>query len=320
MNAADTLGQTEQTARERTDDQTARGRAGEQLVHRGPAGRERIVSVPSPVVVVRDELASGELITDALWALLEPTGALAASVELGTGTFSHLPYVFPALGAQEGDPVSFSEPQVAAGPAMVLSGSATVGHRFGERYTHTHATWLDQRGNLRGGHLLPGARVGDVPIEVVLRALPGAEQLSADDPETGMPAFAPSPVDPVTAPVPEGAPRAVISRVLPGIHLDDAVAQVCAEAGFTQARVRASLGSTVGARLVGEDGDIVEVDWPAVEFTQLIGGLDGTGDEPRITLQGTLVDIHGEVHNGVIRRGENPVAVTFELYVEEVLR
>src|SRR5699024_9232426 len=176
------------------------------------------------------------------------------------------------------------------------------------------------RGRLRGGHLLPEARVGDVPIEVVLRALPGAEQLSDTDPETGMPAFTPQPYTGPALPVPDGAPRAVISRVLPGVYLDEAVVRVCQSAGFARARVRASLGSTVGARLLGEDGEIQEVAWPAVEFTQLLGGADLTGTEPVVELQGTLVDIHSEVHNGVIALGQNPVAVAFELYVEEVAR
>lgn len=298
---------------------TVTGRAGEPLVYQGPAPRQRIVSVPTPVVVIRDELAPGELLTDALWALLEPTGALAACVELGSGTFGHLPFVFPAIGDDPAMPVSFTEPHVAPGPAMVLSGSGTVGSRFGERFTHTHATWLDARGRLRGGHLLPEARVGDVPIEVVLRALPGAEQLSDTDPETGMPAFTPRPYDGPAQLAPADSPRAVISRVLPGVYLDEAVASVCREAGFKRARVRASLGSTVGARLLGEDGEVHEVAWPAVEFTQLLGGADLSGPEPVVELQGTLVDIYSEVHNGVIALGENPVAVTFELYVEEII-
>lgn len=296
----------------------ATGRVGEPLVYAGPAPAERLASVPTTVIVVREELAPGELLTDAIWALLEPTGAQAACVELGTGTFGHLPFVYPAISEDPVMPVSFTSPQIAPGPAMVLSGSGTVGHRFGERFTHTHATWLDAQGRLRGGHLLPEARVGDVPIEVVLRALPGAEQVSADDPETGMPAFTPRPYEGPELTVPANAPRAVISRVLPGVYLDEAVLRVCREAGFQRARVRASLGSTVGARLVAEDGEIHEVAWPAVEFTQLLGGVDLTGIEPVVELQGTLVDIHSEVHNGVIALGQNPVAVTFELYVEEV--
>lgn len=296
------------------------GEIGVPLVHAGPAPEERIASVLSNVVVVRGELPTGALLTDALWELMEPTGALAAAVELGSGTFGHLPYVFPALGPKPERPMSFTAEHLAPGPAMVLSGSATVGRRRGAKFTHTHATWLDARGQLRGGHLLPDARVGEVPIEVVLRALLDVEQYSDDDPETGLPAFTPQPRSTPHPQVADDTRRAVISRVRPGVYLDDAVTDVCRQAGFDNARVRASLGSTVGARLITSSGEITEVDWPAVEFTQLVGAARGvlTG-APDVELQGTLVDIHGDVHNGVVRAGENPVAVTFELYVEEVL-
>lgn len=298
------------------------------LVHAGPAPTERLVSVPSAVRVVRAELPTGTLITEALWDLMEPTGARAAAVELGSGTFGDLPYVFPAIGEDPARPMSFTAPQSCPGPAMVLSGSATVGRRFGEKFTHTHATWMDAHGALRGGHLLPDARVGEVPIEVVLRALLDAEQHSSDCEETGLPAFTPGPRDGSTplsqdAAAAEGTgmpgPRAVISRVRPGVYLDDAVRQVCQRAGFDRAQVRASLGSTVGALLSTADGAITRVDWPAVEFTQLVGfARDIVSGDGTVELQGTVVDIHGEVFNGVVRPGENPVAVTFELYVEEV--
>lgn len=295
------------------------GQVGVPLGHAGPAPEERIASVPSRVAVVRGELQPGALLTDALWDLMEPTGALAAAVELGSGTFGRLPYVFPAIGTDPGRPMSFTREHLAPAPAMVLSGSATVGRRHGHRFTHTHASWLDARGRLRGGHLLPEAQVGEVPVEVVLRALLDVEQLSDDDPETGLPAFTPGPRPTDLPPVSGGTGRAVISRVRPGVYLDDAVLEVCRRAGFDDARVRASLGSTVGARLITQEGEITEVDWPAVEFTQLVGSARRvlTG-EARVELQGTLVDIHGEVYNGVVRPGENPVAVTFELYVEEV--
>lgn len=296
------------------------GRAGVPLVHAGPAPEERIASVPSEVVVVRGELPTGALLLDALWDLMEPTDALAAAVELGSGTFAHLPYVFPAIGSDPERPMSFTEDHLAPGPAMVLSGSATVGRRDGVDFAHTHATWLDARGQLRGGHLLPDARVGEVPIEVVLRVLLDVEQLSDDDPETGLPAFTPRSRPTGRPPGPVATGRAVVSRIRPGVYLDEAVLEVCRRAGFGHGRVRASLGSTVGARLMTQDGEITEVDWPAVEFTQLVGSAKRVDEaDPEVELQGTLVDIRGEVFNGVVRPRENPVAVTFELYVEEVL-
>lgn len=294
------------------------GKIGVPLMHCGPAPKQRIVSVASAVEVVRGELPPGALLIDALWNLMEPTGAEAGAVELGPGTFGNLPYVYPAVGDDASQPMSFTKANRSPGPCLVLGGSATVGRRHGERFTHTHATWMDGQGRIRGGHLLPEAHVGEVPILVVLRALVDAEQVSDDDPETGLPTFTPRPRR--GAPVHSRATtdRAVISRVRPGIFIDDAVRDICRAAGFDQAQVRASLGSTVGARLTTSEG-VTEVAWPAVEFTQLVGAAQGMlGEHSELELQGTLVDIHGDIHHGVVRPGENPVAVTFELYVEEV--
>lgn len=292
-------------------------RPGVAVVHPGPCPEERIVSVPSRVQVVRAELPPGRRLTDALWDLLEPTGALAAAVEFGPGTFGNIPYVFPAVGQTDRHPMSFTAVHRSPGPNVLLGGSATVGMRFGERFTHTHATWLDATGVIRGGHLMPEATVGEVPILVVMRALLDAEQLSTDCEETELPAFCPRPHPYPGDEAPPG-PRAVVSRVRPGVILDEAVVEVCRRAGFRDAVVRASLGSTVGALLDKEDQELVAVDWPAVEFTELIGVVRGAdGPRPRVQLQGSLVDIHGEVHHGVVRNGRNPVAVTFELYVEE---
>lgn len=288
------------------------------LVHSGPAPAERIVSVASAVEVVRGELPPGAVLIDALWNLMEPTGALAGSAELGPGTFGHLPYVYPAIGEDGYRPMSFTTANRSPGPSLCLGGSATVGRRHGQRFTHTHASWMDGQGCIRGGHLLPEARVGEVPILVVLRALVDAEQISDDDPETGLPTFTPfpRPTDLGRRSRPTG--RAVISRVRPGVFIDDAVRQICRGAGFDRAQVRASLGSTVGARLTTAEG-VKEVAWPAVEYTQLVGSGQGMlGSESLLELQGTLVDIHGDIHHGVVRPGENPVAVTFELYIEEV--
>lgn len=293
-------------------------RAGVPVVHPGPIHPERITSVPSRVEVVRGELPAGKRLTDALWDLMGPTGARAAAVEFGPGTFGNIPYVFPAIGPAESKPVTFTEVHRSRGPNVVLGGSATVGLRFGERFTHTHASWMDATGTIRGGHLMPEATVGEVPILVVMRALMDAEQLSTDCAETELPAFAPQ-ARPFPGELRETCPRAVISRVRPGVLLDEAVVEVCRRAGFREAVVRASLGSTVGALIDQGEGNLVEVDWPAVEFTQLVGAVhDADGPEPAVELQGSLVDLHGVVHHGVVRNGLNPVAVTFELYVEEV--
>ncbi|MEV4729711.1 DUF296 domain-containing protein [Saccharopolyspora sp. NPDC049426] len=280
-------------------------RAGTPLRHPGPRAPERIVSVPTDVSVLRAALPRGAGVAEALWRLTEGAGAAAASVELANGSFGVLRYVHPAIGTEH--PAYFSETVEPAGPCFVLGGSATVGLRDGAGFAHVHATWLDRSGKVRGGHLLPGTTVGDLPVEATVRLLHDVTFVSHTDSETQMPAFTPHPRAEATN------PRAVAARVRPGEDLHAAAASIARAAGFGVATVRASLGSVVGARLWSGSNDVVEVDWPATEFTKLTGTV--RGDD--VVLAGSLVDRHGAVHSGVLVPGENPVAVTFELYVED---
>lgn len=286
------------------------------LEHPGYSPAERIVSIPTRVRIVRGEVESGERLTDGLWKLLAPTGCRAGGAEISSGNFNYLPYVHPALATQqERKSLTFSRTQEAKSPAALLLGSATIGMRHGERYTHTHATWLDGQGALRGGHLLEGATVGNVPMQVVLRAFTDVEWQSNQDPETLMPTFTPRP-HPKPGPA-RGDPTTVVSRVRPGLDLYEAIRRICATAGYDQARVHCSLGSTVGARFASGI-EVIDVDPPGVEFTRLVGTIErARSQNPVIHLVGACVDIDGRVHTGAVLPGQNAVAITFELVIQE---
>lgn len=271
------------------------------------------------VTLIRGELPRGEVLVDALWALLQPTGCLAGSAEISWGTLGHLPYVYPALATSGCRAATFSETCHSVGESLLLGGAVTIGRRHGARFAHTHATWLDRNGKLLGGHLLPSAQIGNVPVQVTLRAQHAVELLSDDDPETQMPTFTPHPRSDAASCEHDGVRRAVMSRVRPGVDLHDAVERVCNRADWRNAVVRASLGSVVGARIVQGDKILTEVDGPATECTQLVGTAHRIGTpDADVHLAGTVVDLRGRVHQGTLLRGHNPVAVTFELYVEEV--
>src|SRR5690606_15282003 len=143
-----------------------------------------------------------------------------------------------------------------------------------------HATWLDERGRLRGGHLLPDTTVGTVPIEATVRVLSDVDLVSETCAETEMPAFTPYRRTPATR------IRAVLSGIRPGEDLCPEVAPVARRAGFDSALVRASLGSLVGARLRSGAGEPVEVDWPASEVTSLTGTVRGED----VALVASMVD------------------------------
>ncbi|GAA1217913.1 PPC domain-containing DNA-binding protein [Prauserella alba] len=262
------------------------------------------MSVPTGVTVVRTELPPGANIAAELWRITESAGHRAACVELAHGGFGTLRYVHPAVGAER--PAYFSETCEPAGPCFVLGGSATVGTRDGAGFAHVHATWIDEHGRVRGGHLLPETTVGAAAIEATVRLLHDVAYISDTCPETAMPAFTPHARGQATS------PNAVAARLRPGEDLHTAVTDVAARAGFRSAVVRAGLGSTVGARLRTGPGRIAEADWPATEFTS----LTGTVTDGEAVLTASLVDRNGDVHSGLVLPGQNPVAVTFELYVE----
>ncbi|MGH3434879.1 MAG: PCC domain-containing protein [Sciscionella sp.] len=213
--------------------------------------------------------------------------------------------------------MSYSATKEAHTPAQLITASATLGHRGGERFMHCHGAWLDARGKLRAGHLWPETRVGGVPIYAVIHRLPGVDLHNAVDSETRMPAFTPRPSS-VSAPG-HDAPtrRAVISRVKPGEELLAAASDVCREHGFRHAEIRASLGSIVGARL--RQGErVVDIDGPATEVVTVSGTLRVLGDDRLdCELSTILVDRHGVVHAGRLVSGHNLVAVTFELFIAE---
>lgn len=276
------------------------------------------MSVASPCAEHVVELAEDTDLFAFLEAALGDHGVSGMMVEFLSGEFGHIDFVHPAYGPDADHPMSFTAAFEADGPSVVRHAAATIGFRDGSPFGHIHASWTEPDGRIRGGHLLPGTQVGPAGLRLRLFALPEACLVSEVDPETGFSAFAPLPLQSGSAS--EAAPRptsdtadvsAVVSRIRPGELLDEAVLAVCRGAGFDSAEVLASLGSTTGA--VFTDGT---AGWPAVEFTDLAGTVTGAlGSRSRVHLTGEVVDVVGEVSQGVLVPGANPVAVTFELFV-----
>ncbi|MCI4010728.1 DUF296 domain-containing protein [Brevibacterium sp. ZH18] len=310
------------------------GGPGQAVVHVGPQLKPRIVSVPTRHSVHEIDLPEGTDLVESIAGLLGSLGAEGLMVEFLAGEFGHISFVHPAYGPDAEHPMSFTSEFESPGPARLRHASATVGFKDGGPFSHIHASWDEEDGRIRGGHLLPGTLAGPTGLRLRVFALHDARLLSDHDPETGFSAFAPAPratdgdspnvdaaeVDAADASSDGGAadlPRefdAVISRVRPGEILDEAVVCVCRDARFDSAEVRASLGSTTGA--VFTDGT---APWPAVEFTHLKGTVSGAmSDDPSVQLEGEVADVAGEIRSGQLAAGANPVAVTFELLVRRV--
>jgi hypothetical protein len=161
------------------------------LEHPGPVHPVRIESVPTSAVVVRAPLRPRTRLVDALSQVLTLTGCASASVELMGGTLAHVPHCVPAVCTDGSRAATFSDTRHAATPAQLMTGSATLGFRNGQRFAHCHAAWIDADGSLAGGHLWPETTIGDVPVHAVVYGLRGVTMDSDDDHETRLPVFTP---------------------------------------------------------------------------------------------------------------------------------
>ncbi|MGW5383483.1 PCC domain-containing protein [Nocardia sp. NPDC003963] len=285
------------------------------LDHPGPVARQRLESVRSGTVTRRASLPPGRRLVDAIDAELARLGLDSAQVELLGGPLARVSYCIPDLCADGTRAAWYSETREAVTPVTLAGGSATVGRRDGERFMHCHAAWFDAHGDLRGGHLWPDTVVGATPVEVVLHAFDAVVLSSGVDDETLMPVFTPAAVPAAGS----GSGRAVMTRVRPGVEIHDAVRDVMTENGFERASVRGSLGSLVGATLL-RDGGTVRADGPATEVALAGHAVRAVDRSFEAHLSAFVMDRYDNVLVGELAERGNLVAVTFELFVEEIAR
>ena len=95
------------------------------------------------------------------------------------------------------------------------------------------------------------------------------------------------------------------ARVRPNVDIVTAVETIARLHGMPNARIRGSLGSLIGTCFV--DGTMVPDDATEV----LVRGGHVTDGKAKLRL--LVVDAQGNVHEGELARGENPVCITFDL-------
>lgn len=116
--------------------------------------------------------------------------------------------------------------------------------------------------------------------------------------------------------------RTIVARVCPNEDLAAAVEEICRQYGIANAVLRGGIGSLIGATFTNPDGTARRVEGPGTEVATLVGHVAtplGATGMPQAEMTCTLVDKHGHVHAGRLTRGENPVAVTYELSIQEIL-
>jgi predicted DNA-binding protein with PD1-like motif len=115
--------------------------------------------------------------------------------------------------------------------------------------------------------------------------------------------------------------RVASVRLGPNEDLIEGLDQAAAQLGFRRALVRSGLGSLTDAAFASASGAPRRIAGPAVEILAISGeiALDDDGTDPAAGVSGLVGDTDGAVWSGRFLAGQNPVCVTVEAVLEEIL-
>ncbi|WP_050478926.1 PCC domain-containing protein [Herbaspirillum rhizosphaerae] len=280
--------------------------------HPGSPDPVRIVSLAGDAAAAGFTLQAGMNLRDAISTPLAAAGISGATVRFENLRVSPHHFLMPALSHDGKHAAFYSAPHEVAGGVVIELACATYGRRDGAPFVHCHAIWRDADGKRQGGHMLMDQTVVAEPAVAHAWGLRNATMETRFDPETNFTLFHPAVVDHDAAGK-TGGPRTVLARIRPDQDLNMAIEEVCRTHGIRRARVRGSVGSIIGAEF--EDGRVVED--LATEILVRNGEVRPTADGLRCHLDIALIDPRGNVCEGVLARGRNPVLICFELVLEE---
>ena len=279
-----------------------------QVLHPGIPEPERAKIVSVQAENIDATLAPGCTLLESLARLIAAHGASSGALRLADGAFRPFSYVMPAASPDDEHVAWFSDRfQVPEGVRFV-EGSVTFGLRSGDPWLHCHAIWIEPGGVRRCGHLLPDQVVISEPIRVSGCAIRGADFTVVADPESNFALFEPRPQQ--GAEVRPAGSRALAVRLRPNVDVCTALEAICADHGFKAAVVQGGVGSVVGT--VFADGRrVLPI---ATEMMIRSGRIEpDTSGKLQATLDVALVDDTQAVSEGHLKRGDNPVLITFEL-------
>lgn len=277
------------------------------LTQPGPVHPDRIESASAPVVAGRFALEPGKTLIDAVAGPIEALGLRAAALDLSGMVLGPMQFVMPTFARTDEHVAYYSDTYRRAGPVRIDRATATFGFRDGIPFLHCHALWRDGEGRACGGHILAPDTLVAETSEARVCGTERIAMLSRFDAETNFTLFGPERVA-------AGEGDLVVARLRPNEDLVEAIEAVAARHDIRDAQVRSLIGSTVGGRF--EDGRVVG-DVPT-EIVALDGTVrrraDGGHD---VDLDIALIDAAGDILRGRLTRGENPVLICVELFLQE---
>ncbi|MDO5369542.1 DUF296 domain-containing protein [Paracoccus sp. (in: a-proteobacteria)] len=268
------------------------------MIHPGPRAAERVQVARTRLVPIEGTLQAGETVMAGVARLFAEAGCPGGMVFLDGVTCDPMRFVLPALSSDASHAAWYSDTFAPEGPTRIEAATASVGQRDGAAFLHCHGIW--GTGDSRAmGHLLPLDSVVAQDTAVTGIGAQDAWFDSRPDAETNFTLFQ------ISGSLPDAF--GLIARIAPGEDVVTAVEALCAEAGWTEARVH-GLGSI--DHILFEDG--ARVDCLATELRFADARVEGG----RAHLPIDVVDIDGTLFHGVLARGENPVGVTLEILIE----
>jgi len=315
------------------------------IVHPGNPNPDKIQALAGTAETATTLIEPGQSLLRAVVDALAPFKTSSAVLRFKNGAFEAFSYVMPALSKTPEHAVYFSERYDVGGKVKLESASVTFGVRKGQPWLHCHAVWIEPDGTRRCGHLLPEDIQVSEAIEASVTVLRGVTFSVEPDAETNFSLFVPVAAHPLSATplelipgvatqsidAPQSTPEHQFSigqhpalgqhsaqltqsvyavRLSPNIDVCDALEKFCQSKQIECATILGGVGSTVGA--VFDDGRIVEPFVTEMLISQ--GSVHTDSNNQSIAeIDINMVDYKGGMSAGRLKRGENPVLVTFEL-------
>jgi predicted DNA-binding protein with PD1-like motif len=280
--------------------------------HPGPVSPERTAEAAGGPVPLRFVLEPGYSVDAAIARGFAASGCIGGFVTLRGGQCEPFRFVMPAASPDAHHAAWFSDTFAPEGLVEITRACAIVGQRDGKPFVHCHGIWETTEGT-RMGHMLAPDTVVAESMEVTGIGLRGATFKALPDPETNFTLFEPLPVA-EDRQEPAG-PRVLLAKVRPNEDISLAIEDICSRQGIGRANVH-GIGSLNGVRFT--DGG--RVDAYATEVLIHEGRVESAQGRPRASLQIDVVDMEGQVFSGNLVHGDNPVCITFELVIEEVVQ
>ncbi|HEX6959390.1 MAG TPA: DUF296 domain-containing protein [Ferrovibrio sp.] len=276
----------------------------------GPKTPERIQWVEGRGRAFSFTLPAGLSLLEAVRRGFADAGFVGGVVNAAEGAFAPFAYVIPALSKDGRNAAFYSETFRPAGITRLKMASMTLGRNEGNPFIHCHAVWNEADGRIMGGHVLADQTIVAEPFLVQAFGFDGGVFDVEPDAETNFKLFGPVPLKPAGS---KAAARAFALRLRPNQDFAHALEGFCAARGITRARLHGGVGSTIGARFA--DGRRVEpfATELAVRPAEIAAGPAG-GLQAELDVG--LVDYQGDVAEGRLVRGDNPVLMTMELVLE----